>query len=199
MISDEGSRLGIAAARRLATLGCCEIDKGLTDAEFDRIEREYGFEFADDHRAFLSVGLPMRQPYEEGQSWEQPWPDWRNGDPGALRQHLSWPVDCLPWDIQHGHWQHEWGDRPKTPEAAVEVARPWLAKAPKMVPVYAHRFLPAGHGSFAHPVLSMRGWDIIYYGADLLDYIGREFEEPPSDRPDDWNPQATVPFWRDYL
>ncbi|NBE83090.1 hypothetical protein GVV04_19400 [Micromonospora sp. NEAU-HG-1] len=29
----------------------------MTDAEFDRIERTYGFEFADDHRAFRAAGL----------------------------------------------------------------------------------------------------------------------------------------------
>lgn len=199
VISDEGFRLGVAAARRLATLGCCRIDKGLSDAEFDRIEREYGFEFADDHRGFLATGLPVWQPYEEGQTWEQPWPDWRNGDLGALREHLSWPVDYLLWDVQHGHWRQEWGKRPEAREEAVEVARARLADVPKMVPVYAHRFLPAGRGTFAHPVLSMLGWDIVYLGTDLLDYIDQEFKEPRPERPDDWNPQATVPFWRDYL
>ncbi|MFJ8963949.1 hypothetical protein ACIRG5_31625 [Lentzea sp. NPDC102401] len=40
----------------MAELGCCEIAPGLTDAEFARIEAEHGFEFADDHRAFLAVG-----------------------------------------------------------------------------------------------------------------------------------------------
>ncbi|WP_216651530.1 hypothetical protein [Actinomadura litoris] len=68
-----------------------------------------------------------------------------------------------------------------------------------MVPVYGHRFLPAGRGGFGHPVLSMWGGDIIYYGADLLDYIDQEFEEPRPAHPRDWAPQATVPFWRDYL
>jgi hypothetical protein len=68
-----------------------------------------------------------------------------------------------------------------------------------MVPVYAHRFLPAGRGTFGHPVLSMWGTDIICYGADLLHYVDREFEEPRPELPDHWRPQATVPFWRDYL
>src|SRR3712207_7359499 len=48
----------------------------------------------------------------------------------------------------------------------------------RMVPVYAHRFLPAGRGTFAHPVLSMWGSDVIYYGTDLVDYVRREFEDP---------------------
>ncbi|MFF0308602.1 hypothetical protein ACFYSC_14290 [Streptosporangium sp. NPDC004379] len=199
MINRDGARLGVMAAHRLAELECCEIAPGLTDAEFDRIESRYGFTFADDHRAFLATGLPVSQPYEEGQTWEKPWPDWRNGDPDELRKQLDWPIDCLLWDVEHGHWREGWGERPDTTEAAVATARSQLAEVPRMVPVYAHRFLPAGHGTSGHPVLSMRGGDIIYYGSDLLDYIGHEFEESPPEFREDWSPQATVPFWRDYL
>jgi hypothetical protein len=80
LISKEGFRLGMEATRRLAELDCCEIEEGLSEAEFARIEQEYGVEFADDHRAFLAAGLLVRQPWEEGQTCEHPWPDWRNGD-----------------------------------------------------------------------------------------------------------------------
>jgi hypothetical protein len=61
VISSEGARLGEEAARRLARTGRYEIGPGLTDAEFARIEHDYGFEFADDHRAFLSAGLPLNR------------------------------------------------------------------------------------------------------------------------------------------
>jgi hypothetical protein len=68
-----------------------------------------------------------------------------------------------------------------------------------MVPIYAHRYLPAGRGTFGHPVLSMWGTDIIYYGADLVDYVNNEFEEHRPEHLDSGSPQATVSFWRDYL
>ncbi|MEV5753380.1 hypothetical protein AB0L00_36640 [Actinoallomurus sp. NPDC052308] len=201
MIDEQGLRLGEEAAHRLARLGWCEIEPGLSDAEFARIEGEYGFEFADDHRAFLAAGLPVSHPPEEGQTWDKPWPEWRNGDPDRLREHLDWPIDYLLSDVRRGHWRHDWGERPGVPEEAVESARRKLAQVPRMVPVYAHRFLPAGRGSFGHPVLSMRGSDTIYYGADLVDYIGQEFEPETShlDRMVERQPRATVPFWRDYL
>ncbi|WP_019634435.1 hypothetical protein [Actinomadura atramentaria] len=202
MITEGGTRLGKQAARRLVRLDCCVIEAGLTDAEFARIEREYGFEFADDHRAFLAAGLPVHEPREEepdvSHAWERPWPDWRNGDPDELRNHLDWPIDFLLSDIRRGHWPPGWDARPDSGEAAVDLARSRLAEVPRMVPVYAHRFLPAGRGAFGHPVLSMRGHDIISYGADLLDYIDQEFEEPRPEYPDSWPPEATVPFWRDY-
>lgn len=109
------------------------------------------------------------------------------------------PVDCLLWDVEHGHWRSSWGERPSDLLEAVETARLRLADAPSMAPLYAHRFLPAGRGTYGHPVLSMRGWDTIYYGTDLADYINQEFQEPRPERDEEWQPHATVPFWRDYL
>ena len=35
-----------------------------------------------------------------------------------------------------------------------------------MIPVYAHRYLPAGRGTHGHPVLSIWQTDIIVYGTD---------------------------------
>jgi len=68
------------------------------------------------------------------------------------------------------------------------------------VPVYAHRYLPAGRGTSGHPVLSVYQTDIIYYGVDLSDYIHQEFGGPGLSRTDPaWRPVATVPFWRDFL
>jgi hypothetical protein len=64
------------------------------------------------------------------------------------------------------------------------------------VPVYGHRYLPAGAGTFGHPVLSVMQTDIIVYGADLADYIQREFAGQPGFS---GQVEATVEFWRDLL
>jgi hypothetical protein len=89
VISNEGVCLGAEAARRLAETGLYEFEPGLTDAKFKRIGREYGFEFADDHRAFLVAGLPVNIPPEDGQTWSRPWPEWRGGDLDSLRRRPS--------------------------------------------------------------------------------------------------------------
>ncbi|MFI5799867.1 hypothetical protein [Streptomyces sp. NPDC051677] len=200
MISSEGVRLGVEAARRLAETGLYEFEPGLTDAEFARIEREYGFEFADDHRAFLAAGLPVNVPPEEGQTWSRPWPEWRGGDLASLRRQLDWPVEGVLLDVEHnGFWYAGWGERPADGTAALDTARRRLLEVPVLVPVYAHRYLPADRGSFGHPVLSMWQTDIIYYGLDLVDYVHREFDEGRGEVEETWNPRATVPFWRDLL
>lgn len=196
----EGARLGAKAARRLAATGIYRFEPGLTDAEFTRIEREHGFEFADDHRAFLAAGLPVNIPPEEGQTWSRPWPEWRDGDPDELRAQLARPVEGVLGSVEHGHfWYEDWGPRPPDTATALEIARLRLTAAPRMVPVYGHRYLPAGRGTFGHPVLSMWGTDIIHYGLDLYDYIHREFDEAMGEVDETWNPRATAPFWRDLL
>ncbi|WP_123466807.1 hypothetical protein [Streptomyces sp. CEV 2-1] len=194
-----GMKMGAEAAHLLATADCCEIEPGLSDAELRCVEEEYGFEFADDHRAFLAAGLPVSEPPEEGATWENPWPDWRHGDPAKLRKHLEWPVEGIVMAVQHGYWHSGWGQRPVDADEAVREARAKLARVPRLVPVYAHRFLPAGHGSHGHPVLSIWGTDIIYYGVDLADYVNHEFDDFSAHAPDDWNPRATVAFWQDFL
>src|SRR5690349_11378145 len=117
-----GALLGAQAARRLAERRQ-DLQPGLSDAEFDRIEQRYGFEFAEDHRAFLSVVLPVG-----GRNW----PDWRNGDPKILRDKLAWPIEGVLFDVEHNaYWHHGWGERPTQSTAAVERARQHLVAVPK--------------------------------------------------------------------
>ncbi|MEV4393778.1 hypothetical protein [Nonomuraea sp. NPDC049607] len=90
MLPSDAVRLGREAARRLASSGVCEVRPGLTDKEFAWIEKEYGIEFADDHRACLAADLPINSARpDEGATWERPWPDWREGDEEELRQHVG--------------------------------------------------------------------------------------------------------------
>ena len=198
MISGDAQRLGEEAARRLARAGWCGIGPGLTDTEFARIEEEYEFEFADDHRAFLASGLPLNRPPAQAETWQKPWPDWRNGDHGDLRRQLGWPVEGTLFDVEHNvFWHPSWGPRPADASQALSTARRHLRQAPMMIPVYSHRYLPAGHGTWGHPVLSIHQTDIIVYGTDLADYINQEFGQR-SISPD-WAPPPMVPFWSEFL
>lgn len=200
-MNNQGERLGASAAAHLAQardhIRDCTIGPGLSDSEFARIESDYGFEFADDHCAFLAAGLPISKPPQPGRAWARPWPDWRNGDPDELRERLAWPIEGVLFDVeQDGFWYDAWGDRPSDPGAALAAARGRLSRVPAMVPVCGHRFLPAGRGTCGHPVLSMWQTDIIFYGTNLDDYIQHEFA---GTRTTDGAPIATVPFWRDLL
>jgi hypothetical protein len=205
-IDPGGAQLGVEASRRLRETGPVEMQPGLTETEFVEIERRFGFEFPDDLRAFLASTLPIwagAYDADPDRATIFGFPDWRNGDPELLRLQVEFPVEALLDDIERGHWPNAWGERPLRADRALGVARRRLGEVPRLVPVYAHRYLPSGRGTWGHPVLSIRGSDIIYYGADLPDYFWHEFA------PAEWEeahpygsfefPPATASFWKDYL
>ncbi|MEY9965982.1 hypothetical protein ABIA33_004037 [Streptacidiphilus sp. MAP12-16] len=164
-----------------------EIGPGLSEAELEAIECRYGFTFADDHRVLLQAGLPL------GRSW----PDWRDGDPQELRNRLDAPADGVLFDVEHaGFWYPAWGERPEDRTAALRLAREHLLNVPQLVPVFGHRYLPAGSGQSGHPVLSVMQTDIIYYGNHLADYLHHEFGGPAAALT---RTRASVPFWSYFL
>jgi hypothetical protein len=192
----DAKRLGEEAAQRLARTGQCDIGPGLTDDEFAHIEKYYEFEFAADHRAFLAAGLPLSSPARRRQG--SPWPDWRDAEPADLRERIAGPVEGALFDVQNNVlWHPSWGQRPTDSSDALSTARQHLSRAPKMIPVCSHRFLPAGRGTYGHPVLSIHQTDIIVYGTDLADYINNEFGRYFISA--NWKPPPMVPFWSDFL
>jgi len=185
VVDDGGHVLGIEAARRLAAIAVADIAPGLTDGEFERIETTFGFEFADDHRAFLGAGLPL------GDTW----PDWRDDSDKKLRERLGWPAQGVLFDVEWSEfWYPAWGPRPAAMKHALRSARWQLDRVPQMVPVYSHRYLPAGRRTFGHPVLSIYQTDIICYGTDLAHYLDREFAHAESRAA-----TPTVEFWSDLV
>lgn len=165
------------------------VRPGLSEAELDAVEHRFGFTFADDHRTFLSAGVPIGDR----------WPDWRCGNADQLRKRLHWPVDGVLYDVEHNaFWLPEWGTRPVGPEDAVASARQHLANVTQLVPVCGHRYLPGIRGTYGYPVLSVYQTDIIVYGADLRDYLRREFDAGPlTPQPPD-GPRY-IPFWSRFL
>jgi hypothetical protein len=149
----------------LATAGV-RIDSGLTDDEFRRVERRFGFKFPPDLRAFLSVGLPV----------SRSWVDWRSASDAAIRERLNWPLEGICFDIENSaFWLDEWGERPATSEAAFDIARRAVAGAPVLIPICSHRYIPDEPSEAGNPIFSVHQTDIIYYGADLMDYLHNEF------------------------
>jgi hypothetical protein len=178
-VTDEGT----AAADVLASYGRFPVRPGLTEPELAGVEQEFGFSFADDHRAFLAAGLP----YGRG------WPDWRDGDRDQLREKLAMPVEGVLFDVaENDFWYEGWGPQPAGTTEAVTVARRFLMTVPRLVPVHSHRYLPAGRGTSGHPVLSVMQTDIIGYGASLTAYVKHEFGGEPLQPA-----RPTVAFWRD--
>lgn len=161
---------------------------GLNDAEINKIESRYGFNFPPDLKAFLQYALPVSKGFL----------NWRETSEEEIRYWLEWPLEGMCFDIEHAtFWLKAWGPKPPDLEEAFAVARQAVAEAPILIPIYRHRYLPTEPNQPGNPVLSVHQTDIIHYGNDLASYLSREFKISCPD----WAAKTLRPirFWDDVL
>jgi hypothetical protein len=136
--------------------------KGYTLAELNTAQQKFGLIFPPDLVALLSNGRPV-----DGHDWT---------DEVAIRRALDWPLEGLLFDVEYNRlWWPEWGERPASSDARKDVLRSVISRAPKLIPLIGHRYLPEEPHEAGNPVFSVYQSDVIYYGADLADYFEREF------------------------
>jgi hypothetical protein len=93
-----------------------------------------------------------------------------------LEGRMAWPFDGIAFDIKNNaFWWDDWGPKPERLDDALAVARQRVSAAPKLIPVFSHRYLPAEPCLSGNPVFSVHQTDIIFYGTDLWDYFRQEF------------------------
>lgn len=158
--------IGREAAALLNDAGI-ELGPGLTESEFDSVHERFGFHFNPDHRSLLATALPLGDR----------WPDWRNGDDLELETWLDSVAEGFIWDALHQSppfWPPSWGTLPSSAEDIATTVRRELRGWPRLIPIYAHRFTPAAPSPSESPVFSVWQTDIIYYGANLLEYLTNE-------------------------
>jgi transposase len=78
--------IGAEAVRLLRSRSVCVVESGLTAEEIVHVEQLFGLEFADDHLAFLSAGLPAVELVGELRRLDR--------RIAAVTQHLSDAVDA---------------------------------------------------------------------------------------------------------
>jgi hypothetical protein len=155
---------------------------GYSQSDLDRAQERFALTFPPDLLALLRERRP-----KDG-------PDWNNE--AAIRSSLAWPYEGLLFDVEHSAlWWPEWGERPAAPAARAEVLRDVVSHAPKLIPLFSHRYLPQAPAESGNPVFSVYQSDVVYYGSDLEDYFIREFDdlEAPFRGPFKW-----IEFWSDF-
>lgn len=157
---------------------------GYAQSQLDAAQETFGLVFPPDLVALLRERRPMK-----GHDWN---------DAVAIRGMLDWPFESLALDIEcNGLWWPEWGEQPASLDECKEVLRSVLAHAPKLIPLFSHRFLPEQPGEAGNPVFSVYGADTICYGSDLADYFEREFGGSPYvPGPHD---VRYIPFWTELV
>jgi len=151
---------------------------GLSAMEATRAEQRFGFVFPEDLRELLSHFLPVGEDF----------PNWRNLDDPLLLEMMDRPLEGVwntvryPFENAGGIWNLSWGPRPTDLERATHHMRAVLARAPKLIQIYAHRYMPDRPSHVGNPVFSVIfPTDIICYAANLEDYLVKEFVEQTSD------------------
>lgn len=149
---------------------------GMTEAAIAEIEKVYGFRFPHALRRFYRLGLPTGKGFPD-------WSDLSGENIAAIKEWMEAPLRRLRMDRENGFRLPAWEAR------GFDAA---LAEAPRLIPIYSHRYLPLTEGMEDPPVLSTVGADTICYSANLEDYLRREFlggGAPSEPIPVD------IPFW----
>jgi len=172
---------------RVRSAGRIDWGPGLGADELDAAERKWSIRFPPDLRFFL----------ETVSSEADGFTHWTSTPDEVIAERLAWPFEGFCFDIEHSDlWLPAWGSKPETLAERIEVFRPFYEAAPKLIPVFAHRYLPAEPLAAGNPVFSVYQSDIIYYGADLANYLENEFFGRSEIEP--WPVERRIPFWSDW-
>ncbi len=129
----------------------------------------YDIKFPPDLKEFLSIALPVSNNFV----------NWRNMSEGNIRSikdRLSWPLEGMIFDIENNEfWYSGWGIQPNDVNEAIKICKNEMEKAPKLIPICSHRYIPSEPQEIGNPIFSVYQTDIIYYGEDLLLYLQIEF------------------------
>ena len=144
------------------------MSAGYSKIEIEEIQHRWKLIFPPD----LVAMLRERRPFGEGAAAF----DWLLSSAEDIQGRLDWPFDSFLFDVEHDAlWWPEWGPRPESAHDRRDQLAAAFAKAPKLIPLFGHRYLPAEPCEAGNPVFSVYQSDVIYYGADLQDWLRREF------------------------
>jgi hypothetical protein len=177
------------------------FEAGLSRSELRAAEDRFGFRFPPDLRALLQYAMPIKDaPPKPGIIRNGAgFPNWRRLDSDDLQKQVEWPIEGVLFDVREsGFWLETWGPVPPFVDEAVAIASEMLHAAPKLIPIYSHRFICEDPDAGGNPVLSVWQSDIIYYGSNLTNWLSIEFSTESAERrlPDD---AAAVPFWSEIM
>lgn len=156
---------------------------GYSQAELEGIQDTWKLRFPPDLIELLSKNRPLRPGGF----------DWLVASAKDIKRMLDWPYEGFLFDVRENElWWPEWGSKPKSAAAEAKQLAEVFAKAPKLIPLDGHRYLPETPFERGNPVFSVHQSDVIYYGADLDDWLVRETSG--------WNinamrPPKEIPFW----
>lgn len=169
-----------------------EFIEGMSSQEINEIEALYDINFPNDLKQFYAKGIPISDGFY----------NWRNKSDENIKlinKMLSNPIRDLTSDvIDDCFWCDEWGSRPDNLYEAEKDLLDHYNDAPKLIPIYFHRYIPSVENNVSPPIFSVRGSDVIYYGENLISYLEIEFGMKKFNELNQ-NNCCYIPFWSDLI
>jgi hypothetical protein len=140
---------------------------GYSQSELDGVQDRWQLQFPPD---LLDILLDRRPLIDDPKCF-----DWITSDSKVIAESLAWPFEGFWFDVQNNDlWWPEWGEKPSKPSDQRERLAEVFLTVPKLIPLMGHRYLPDEPNEAGNPVFSVWQTDVIYYGADLFDWLERE-------------------------
>jgi hypothetical protein len=158
---------------------------GYSQTELDDIQAKWNFRFPPD---LLEMLRERRRIIERDVRF-----DWIKSPESQLRQQLDWPFESFLFDVELGDWWEEWGEMPAKLSERCERLKEIFADAPKLIPVYGHRYIPEEPCENGNPIFSVYQMDVILYGSNLEHYIENENRLISPDA--SWPRAKKIKFW----
>lgn len=167
-----------------------KIDRGLSEGELKKIKEIYHFSFPYPMQCLLLNILPVSSGFYN-------WRDFSNENIVYIKNMMRKPFEDVYSLAKEVYWCDNWGEEPKKESDRVNEVRKRLERAPALLPIFSHRYMPLC-GLVTYPILSIHGADIIYYGNNIENYIQIEFGDKKQEELD-FQKIEYVPFWTDLM
>ena len=173
-----------------------EFEAGLSDEEASNIEILCNFRFPPDLRMFLQLAVPVRCHKPNNVEPSEQFPNWHKDPAEIMQWSREWAIGTFTFDIENARfWMPEWGKKPTALADQLAIATAYLQNVPLLIPIFAHRFLPAEPCEAGNPVFSIyQAIDSIPYGYNLQKYLHNEFINHDNDAGRASN-YRTIRFW----
>lgn len=146
-----------------------ELGPPLTDDEIKIIEDHYNFKFPPDLAELLKIGIP---------SLFYDWHGVASGNKKAISrvdEALKNLIGGIIFDVEHNGYVNKRSDAGLPLEERINRVLQAYNDAPKMIPIFSHRFIPSFPCEAGNPIFSCHQTDIIIYGDNIIDYLYHEF------------------------
>lgn len=167
-----------------------DFEKGLSAEELVQIEKIYNIQFPKSLREFLMAILPISKGFYN-------WRDTTQDNVNYINKVMQAPFFDLVDLVEEIYWCDGWGIKPREKEIFEKEVKKRLNEAPKLIPIFAHRYMPMIPAENP-PILSVCGVDIIYYGENLENYFEIEFGKRKQETIEVCMIEP-IPFWSDLI